>query len=398
MSNNTITAPTGFRANGVACGLKASGDPDLGIIAADEPCAAAAVFTRNRFCGAPITVGREHVRDGRLGAIVANSGCANVATGKRGITDAQRMCKQVAQTLNVSPYDVLPASTGVIGEFLPMAKVRQGIEAALAGLSSTQTAGRRFARAILTTDTKIKQACERIRIGRDTVVVAGCCKGSGMIAPNMATMLGHLTTDAKIPAGSLKRLLKEAVDPTFNRVTIDECESTSDTVVIMASGKAAKIASKRNQEKFAKALLNVCDSLAYQIAADGEGATRVLEVIVTGAKTAGDAHAAARAIAVSPLVKTAIHGCDPNWGRIVQSLGMTSVTYGPERVVVRMNDTVLFRKGAPAPRLDIKKLSQLMRRKHVAIRVELGAGKAHDRVLTCDLSREYITVNADYHT
>jgi len=398
MRNDTITAPQGFRAAGVACGIKQSANLDVGLLVADQVCSAAAVFTQNRFCGAPVTVGREHVRSGRLRAIVVNSGCSNVATGRRGTADARAMCRQVAAGLGIAATEVLPSSTGVIGEFLPMEKLSRGIQAALKALSPSAAAGRRFVHAIMTTDTKVKQACERVRLGRARVTVAGCCKGSGMIAPNMATMLGYLTTDAKLPAGELKRLLAGAVEPTFNRVTVDECQSTSDTVAILASGAAAALVSKRQVTAFASALEAVCASLAYQIAADGEGATRVLEITVRGARTPSDAHAAARAIAVSPLVKTAVHGGDPNWGRIVQALGATDVRFEPQRVTVWLDRTVIFTQGAPARHLDRRRLAGLMRRPHVPIAVDLGAGRAADRVLTCDLSREYVTINADYHT
>ncbi|MHC4798424.1 MAG: bifunctional glutamate N-acetyltransferase/amino-acid acetyltransferase ArgJ, partial [Planctomycetota bacterium] len=384
MKNNTITSPKGFRAGASACGLKDSGNPDLGVLVADAVCPAAAVFTNNRFCGAPVVVGREHIRKGRLRAMVVNSGCSNVATGKRGIADARKMCRLAAQIIDADESDVLPFSTGVIGEFLPMKKVERGIEQALALLSGSAASGRRFARAILTTDTKIKQACEVIRLGKERITIAGCCKGSGMIAPNMATMLGFITTDAQLAAGDLKGMLKAAVDPTFNRVTVDECESTSDAVAIMASGLGGVLANTRAKLSFKSALLAVCESLAYQIVADGEGASKVMEVKVSGAGTAKDAHAAARAVAVSPLVKTAVNGGDPNWGRIVQALGATKVTYRPERVTVRLDRTIIFTKGAPARKLDRCKLARIMKQKHVTIVIDLGAGKFNDRVLTCD--------------
>jgi len=398
MPNHTITAPEGFRAGSAAAGLKANGRLDVGILVADGPVPATAVFTRNRFCGAPIIVGRQHIRRGWLRAVVVNSGCANVATGARGIADARAMCRQVADALGAPVTQVLPASTGVIGEFLPMARLRAGIARALDTLSSSAAAGRRFAQAIMTTDTKIKQACRRVRLGRHLITVAGCCKGSGMIAPNMATMLAYLTTDAAVPPDRLRRLLRDTTEATFNRVTVDECQSTSDMVAIMASGRAGRISSTRQLAGFASALQEVCDSLAYQIAADGEGATRVLEVIVTGARSTTDAHRAARAIAASLLVKTAVHGADPNWGRIVQALGQTTARYRPEEVVIKLGPTVLFRNATPAQHLDRGSLRRLMRRKHVTVTVDLRAGRAQDRVLTCDLSREYVTINADYHT
>lgn len=398
MPNNTITAPRGFEAGAAMAGIKQAGKLDVGVIASEVPCTAAAVFTRNRFCGAPVIVGREHVRSGRLHAIVVNSGCSNVATGPRGVADARAMCRRVAEAIGIDETEVLPSSTGVIGRFLPMDKILKGIDGAVEALSGSARAGLSFARAIMTTDLKVKQATARFKIGKETVTVAGCCKGSGMIAPNMATMLAYLTTDAGMPAPRLRTFLKAAVEPTFNRVTVDECESTSDTVALMASGLSVPLDSRKAEISFAVALGEVCESLAYQIAADGEGATRVLEVIVTGAKTPTDAHVAARTIAASPLVKTAVHGGDPNWGRIVQALGQTRASYQPERVVIRLGNAVLFRKGAPAPGLDKPRLSRMMLQKHVRITVDLGAGKAQDRVLTCDLSRDYVNINADYTT
>jgi glutamate N-acetyltransferase/amino-acid N-acetyltransferase len=398
MKNDTITAPMGFSAGAAAAGIKITRKLDVGVLVADQLCSAAAVFTRNRFCGAPVTVGREHIRNGKLRAIVVNSGCSNVATGNRGIADARKMCRQVAEHIGARETDVLPSSTGVIGQFLPMGKVISGIDEAVTLLSNSATAGRNFARAILTTDKKTKQACQRFRVGKARFTVAGCCKGSGMIAPNMATMLAYLTTDAGVSASDLRSILGTAAEQTFNRITVDECPSTSDTVTVMAGGLAGKLDSGAALQKFAEALRSVCEDLSYQIIADGEGATKVLEVKVQRAKTAAEAHAAARAIAISPLVKTAVHGGDPNWGRIVQALGATDVTFKPDKVTVRLDRTVIFTNGAPAPRLDDRKLAAIMKRKHVPITVDLGAGRASDRVLTCDLSRDYVTINADYHT
>lgn len=397
-TNNTITAPLGFRAGAVACGLKVNRTLDVGVLVADRPCAAAAVFTTNRFCGAPIVVGREHIRAGQLRAIVVNSGCSNVATGQRGIADARLMCRLVAERVGGLAEQVLPSSTGVIGKFLAMDKLQTGIDGALGKLSNSSEAGLQFAQAIMTTDTRPKLAVERFRLGRSKVTIAGCCKGSGMIAPNMATMLAYLTTDAGLSKAALRVLLRRAVERSFNRVTVDECQSTSDTVAILASGAAGTPRGSREERRFADALNAVCEALAYKIVADGEGATKVLEVIVTGAKTPREAHATARAIAVSPLVKTAVHGGDPNWGRIVQALGQTDSVFQPQRVIIKLGGMTLFRNGAPARTLRPGKLVKLMRAKHVTISIDLRAGRATDRVLTCDLSRDYIAINADYHT
>ena len=402
MPNQTITAPEGFRSGVAACGIKKDGATDLGLLVADRPCSAAAAFTTNRFCGAPVVVGREHVRGGRIQAVVANSGCSNVATGARGLRDARAMCRLAGAAVGVDPMLVVPSSTGVIGRFLPMDKVAQGIATAAARLSNSAAAGEAFARAIMTTDLRPKQACVRLRLGRSRVVVAGCCKGSGMIAPHMATMLAYLTTDAGVPPAVLRRFLLAAVEQTFNRVTVDECQSTSDTVVLLASGLAdntpVRSATSADGRAFAAALYEVCASLAYQIARDGEGATRVIEVRVRGARTPADAHQVARAIAVSPLVKTAVHGGDPNWGRIVQALGTTSAAFDPRKVRVYIGPVCVFRRAEPVRSVSLASVSRLMKAAHVTVTVELAAGRCADRVLTCDLSREYVSINADYTT
>ncbi len=402
MLNKTITAPKGFSCGVAAAGIKADGALDVGLLVAARPCSAAAMFTSNRFCGAPIIVGREHVRGGRLQAVVVNSGCSNVATGARGIRDARELCRLVAGRLGVRPEHVLPSSTGVIGRFLPMDKLAAGIIQAAGALSTSARAGTAFARAIMTTDLRPKQACTRFRLGRARATIAGCCKGSGMIAPNMATMLAYLTTDANVPPSVLRQLLRPAVEWTFNRVTVDECQSTSDTVVLLASGLAGNAAIRSAMSaagrSFAAALFEVAASLAYQIAADGEGATRVVEVAVRGAKTPADAHHVARTIAVSPLVKTAIHGGDPNWGRIVQALGTTTARFEERRVRVHIGPVCVFRRGEPVRDVSLAKVSRLMKAPHVSIAVDLAAGRCDDRVLTCDLSREYVAINADYTT
>jgi glutamate N-acetyltransferase/amino-acid N-acetyltransferase len=399
-AKGAITAAKGFRCAATACGIKASRSLDLAVLLADNPCAAAAVFTTNTFCGAPVTVGKQHVRTGRLQAVVVNSGVANVATGPRGIADAKRMCKAVAGAGRIAPTSVLPASTGVIGQFLPMDKIEAGIEHVMANLSPSPAAGAKFARAIMTTDTRPKEALETLRIGRTKITIGGTAKGSGMIAPNMATMLAYITTDAAIPAPILRMALKAAVDQTFNRVTVDECPSTSDTVAVLAGGAAGNptIRAGRSADAFAKALHAVCENLSLQIAADGEGATKTFEVHVTAARTPSAAHQVARAVASSLLVKTAIHGADPNWGRIVQAMGASGVKMDPQKVRIRIGGHVIFQAGRPAPAAILPPIQKHLRGKHVVIAIHLAAGQSSDRVLSCDLSRQYIAINADYHT
>ncbi|MBN1346479.1 MAG: bifunctional glutamate N-acetyltransferase/amino-acid acetyltransferase ArgJ [Phycisphaerae bacterium] len=401
MPNETLTS-AGFKVGSAAAGIKSSGGLDVGVVVSETPCAAAAVFTSNRFCGAPVTIGRQHVHSGRLRAIVVNSGCSNVATGKRGLDDARAMCARLAGHIDAKTTDILPASTGVIGAFLPMDKVLPGIDAAFANLSNSPKAGNDFARAIMTTDLRPKTAFRKIRVGRKDVVVAGCCKGSGMIAPNMATMLAFLGTTAPISPSALRRALRDAVGTSFNRVTVDECESTSDTVVLLANAQSG-IAPIRNTvapayRAFALALKEVCQELAYQIAADGEGATRVIEVAVRGAATATDAHEVARIVAISPLFRTAVHGGDPNWGRIMQAIGTSRARFETDRIVVRICGQTVFRNGRPVESANLARISRDMKAKHVPVLIDLRAGKVHDRVLTCDLTKDYITINADYHT
>lgn len=401
MTNKTVTA-AGFRAGSAAAGIKASGALDVGVLVSETPCSAAAVFTSNRFYGAPVTVGREHVANGRLKGVVVNSGVANVATGKRGIADARAMCARLAENVGADPSDFLPASTGLIGAFLPMDKILAGIDAACASLSTSARAGHQFARAIMTTDLRPKEAFGRVRIGPRTVTIAGCCKGSGMIAPNMATMLAFLGTDASIRPSVLRPALRGAVEGSFNRVTVDECESTSDTVVILANAQAdagviGRVASP-GYKRFAAALTDVCGDLAYQIAADGEGATRVIEVAVRHAATPADAHEVARTVAISPLFRTAVHGADPNWGRIIQAVGTTRARFNPDRIAVAICGETVFRHGRPVESASMKRISRRMRDKHVPVVIDLRAGHAADRVLTCDLTKGYITINADYHT
>ena len=308
MPNTTITSPKGFRAAAIHCGIKTTRKPDLALLVSDVPATAAAVFTSNKVVGAPIIVGRKHLKHGLLRACIINSGCANVCTGERGIADAFEMCQLTAANLVAENESfpiahVLPSSTGVIGHFLPMEKLRAGIPAVAARLSNSQSAGTAFAHGILTTDLVAKTAHATVTLSGKRVTIAGCCKGSGMIAPNMATMLAYVATDAAIDRRALAGLVKTVADQTFNCVTVDQHTSTSDTFAVLANGLAnnRKILTGPNALKFGQALLAVCDSLAQQIARDGEGATKLVTVLVTGAKTPHDAKRAAEAIANSAL-------------------------------------------------------------------------------------------------
>ncbi len=406
LDNSSITAPKGFLAGAVACGIKASGKPDLAILASRVPAAGAAVFTTNKVVGAPVLVGREQIKAGRLGACIINSGCANVCTGKRGIKDARDMCaiasNALARTGIVHPAaDILPFSTGVIGHYLPMQKIRDGASKLIASFGDSPAHGHAFAHGILTTDLVPKSAVFRLKLSGKTVTIAGCCKGSGMIAPNMATMLAFVATDANIPPGLLRRLLRTVTAETFNCVTVDQHTSTSDTFACIANGLAENIsirANSQNLKAFLRGLLTVCDSLSRQIARDGEGATKLVTVRVTGAANAADAHRAAMAIANSPLAKTAIHGGDPNWGRFVSAAGYSGAALNPDRASCRVAGIPVFRNGKPAVK-SLAAVEARMKLPEIDILVDLGTGKSGKaRVYTCDLSRQYITINADYHT
>jgi len=400
MANTTITAPRGFRAAAVKSGIKQSGDFDLGLIAADGICTAAGVFTTNKIVAPAVVVSRSHLRSGRAQAVFVNAGNANTCTGRRGEQDVQTICRTVARKVGAAAEDVLVCSTGVIGHYLPMARVRKGIGEAAGRLERTQRAGRELARAILTTDTRIKLSYREIEVGGRTVRVAGIAKGSGMIAPNMATMLAFITTDVGIGAALLQRALRKAADVSFNKVSVDSHTSTSDSALVLASGAAGNRPLSRagiEYTCFAEALGGVCDDLARQIAADGEGARCVVTMRVTGAATAGEARAAVRAIADSPLVRTALHGADPNWGRIVSAVGYSGARFDPEALTCRIAGTVVYRRGRPSG-FKAGALSEKMQGKDWSVEVDLGIGSKTDFCYTCDLSREYVTINADYHT
>ena len=409
MANETITAPRGFLAAGAACGIKKSGNPDLGLIVCPTGAKAAAVFTTNKIVSAAVEVCREHVKNTEIQAVVVNSGCANACTGRRGIRNAITMCKQTASCVAQVARDdgrrtkdegrsILVASTGIIGVQLPMGKVIAGIQKAAARLSAS--AGLEFVKAIMTTDTRPKQAVRRFDVSDCEVTIAGTVKGAGMIGPNMATTLSFITTDAAISKPLLSRALKQAVGDSFNKLTVDGHQSTNDTCIILASGLAGNrpITSRcPRYERFAQALAGLCDDLARQMAHDAEGATRIFKVVVTGAATKADAARAARAVADYPLVKCAVHGGDPNWGRIICAVGSVGVGLNPDRLSCRLDDIAVFKNGAPR-KFDAKKASKVVSQKEHTISVDLGAGKQSDFCYGCDLSAEYVKINAEYHT
>jgi glutamate N-acetyltransferase/amino-acid N-acetyltransferase len=395
--NGGITAPLGFRAAGVLCGIKARG-LDLALMVSDAPASAAGVFTTNLAQAAPILVSRRHLREsgGRANAIVVNSGCANACTGPDGLADAAAMARQSAAALGCDPAGVLVASTGVIGVKLDMSKVGRGIVTAAAVLARDR--GADAARAIMTTDPFPKEASVEIDSPAGTFRVGGIAKGSGMIEPNMATMLGFVTLDAAVAPALLHRALKAAVDETFNAITVDgEC-STNDCVLALANGASSVALADDDYPLLVQALRRVCEPLAIGIVRGGEGATKLVTVRVTGAASNDEAGRAARAIANSLLVKTAIHGGDPNWGRLVAVAGRSGAAFVLDGAAVRIGPIELFRAGAPYDE-RASQAAEYLKGTEIDIEVDLGTGgNGHSRMWTCDLSAEYVRINAEYRT
>jgi glutamate N-acetyltransferase/amino-acid N-acetyltransferase len=393
-----ITAPAGFRAAGIHCGIKAAGKLDLAIVAADGPASAAGVFTTNRAVAAPVIVSRAHLAasGGRARAIVVNSGCANACTGEAGHKVAELMTAEAARALGCEAEEVLVASTGVIGVSLDPHVVSRGIIAAVDVLA--REAHGQASRAIMTTDPFPKEHAVRVETPAGAYHIGGMCKGSGMIEPLMATMLGFLTTDAAIEPGLLRRALVDAAETTFNAITVDgEC-STNDTVFALANGASGVRVDETGYDAFVEALRAVSRELALGIVRGGEGATKLVTVQVTGARSYEDARRAARAIANSLLVKTAIHGGDPNWGRLVAVAGRCGAAFELSGARVQVGDTVLFEHGRPFDERAAEAAEHL-KGTEIRVLVDLGTGGPEDATMwTCDLSAEYVRINADYRT
>jgi glutamate N-acetyltransferase/amino-acid N-acetyltransferase len=394
--NGAITAPRGFRAAAVAAGIKAEG-LDLALLAADRTCSAAAVFTTNRATAAPVIVSREHLAGGRARAVVVNAGCANAATGEQGLADAREMAAATARALACAPGEVVVASTGVIGVTLPMEKVRKGIAAAAAGLGAQN--GAAAARAIMTTDTRPKEAVAGFPVEGAEARVGAMAKGAGMIAPNMATMLAFFTTDADVEASLLGNALREAVGESLNRITVDGDTSTNDMAVILASGAVGPRIDGGGTcyDAFRGALTRAARGVAEMIVRDGEGATRLAEVRVEGARSAGEADRVARAVAESPLVKTALHGGDPNWGRILAAVGRSGVDLDIGTVDIWLGEVWVAERGR-ARVYEEADAHAAVTADPVRIRIRLGEGPASGWMWTCDFSRDYIDINAHYRS
>ncbi|MEE9279742.1 MAG: bifunctional glutamate N-acetyltransferase/amino-acid acetyltransferase ArgJ [Myxococcota bacterium] len=386
----------GFRAAGVSCGIKPSGALDLALIVSDRPANAAAVFTRNRFPGAPVQVSRRYLRDGRARAVVVNSGISNVATGEQGLRNAREMCRATADALGLRASDVQVASTGVIGSQLPIQRIARAIPRAARELSASGWS--RAARAILTTDIRPKL----VQVTRRGFSLLGLAKGAGMIMPNMATMLAYIVTDLAVERAFLKTALREAVDPTLNRLTIDGETSTSDTVLLMANGAAGNRPlgprSARARE-FRRALAELASGLTEKLALDGEGVTRIARIDVRGAKSDRSADRVARKVGNSLLVKTALFGADPNWGRIVQAVGAAGVAFSPRQLGIRIGGAELLCRGTEVESAQARRRAErAMRRKRVEIDISLGAGPGRASILTTDLGHGYIRINSEYTT
>jgi glutamate N-acetyltransferase/amino-acid N-acetyltransferase len=394
-----VSAVPGIQAGGVAAGIKPSGKKDLALIYSPTPARVAAVFTSNQVKGAPVLVSMEHARSGIAQAIVASSGCANVCTGEQGLRDAREMTKLVGELLRMPAKHVLIAATGVIGVPLPMDKVRAALPKLVKALSPQ--GGRAAAEAIMTTDTRPKEAALRVDVGGRPVTLGGIAKGVGMIEPHLATMFCFVATDAVIAPDALRAVVRRAVEGTFNRITIDGDQSTSDTVAVLANGVAenAPLAiGARGLRAFTRALEALMQRLARMLVADGEGATKLVTVAVRGAATRRDALLAARCVANSPLVKTAIAGQDPNWGRIMMALGKSPARVEQQRVAITFDDEPLVEQGMLREGARIGRIREIMGRPEYAITVDLGLGRGEDRVWTCDLSEEYVRINAKYTT
>lgn len=393
-----VTFAKGFTAAGVKAGIKKSGNLDVAVIYTKTQAVVAGTFTQNKVAAAPVYVSKEVVATGTAHAIVANAGCANACTGQQGLDDAHKMAQIAADELGVNADDVIVGSTGVIGVNLPMNKLEAGIKDAVANLSAdgSDNAGR----AIITTDTHSKSVTCEFELSDKTVRMGAIAKGSGMIRPNMATMLCYITTDIAIDQALLQKAVSGCVEKSFNMISVDGDMSTNDMVIVLANGEAnnAKITEENaDYQIFFDKLMMLCTELAKQIAADGEGASKFLTINVKGAKSFADAKTVGMAIANSPLVKTAFFGEDPNWGRVICAVGYSGADMVPEKTVVKFGGITIFANGTGAT-YDEKALAHVMKEKDIVIDIELNMGQEDATVWSCDLSYEYVKINGEYHT
>lgn len=393
-----VTFAKGFTAAGVKAGIKKSGNLDVAVIYTKTQAVVAGTFTQNKVAAAPVYVSKEVVVTGTAHAIVANAGCANACTGQQGLDDAHKMAQIAADELGVNADDVIVGSTGVIGVNLPMDKLEAGIKDAVANLSADGSGN--AGRAIITTDTHSKSVTCEFELSGKTVRMGAIAKGSGMIRPNMATMLCYITTDIAIDQTLLQKAVSGCVEKSFNMISVDGDMSTNDMVIVLANGEAnnAKITEENaDYQIFFDKLMMLCTELAKQIAADGEGASKFLTINVKGAKSFADAKTVGMAIANSPLVKTAFFGEDPNWGRVICAVGYSGADMVPEKTVVKFGGITIFANGTGAT-YDEKALAHVMKEKDIVIDIELNMGQEDATVWSCDLSYEYVKINGEYHT
>ena len=393
-----VAYPQGYKAAGVRAGIKKNGNLDVAVIYSEKEAAVAGVFTQNQVAAAPVRVSKVVVKTGTAQAIVANAGCANACTGEQGIRDAETMCKITANELNCREDSVIVASTGVIGVNLPMDKMEAGIKAAVKELSKDGSVN--AGNAIITTDTYSKTCATEVTIDGKEVRFGAIAKGSGMIQPNMATMLCFITTDAAIDSKLLQEALSEITEVSFNMISVDGDMSTNDMVTIMANGEAGntKITEKgEDYQKFYDTLKNICTELSKKIAADGEGATKFLTIHVHGAASFADAKQVGMSVAKSPLVKTAFFGEDPNWGRVICAVGYSGVKISPEKTVIKFGDVPVYAHSVGA-KFDNAALRKVMAEHDILIDIDLGEGEAEATVFSCDLSYGYVKINGEYTT
>lgn len=388
-----LCAPKGFSEAAVACGIKVSGKLDLGLVFSLVAGTAVGVFTQNKFRAAPVLVSHKQLKSGRTQAIIANAGNANCATGEKGLRDAWNMVKEVSVALGIKKSAVLVTSTGVIGKPMPMEKISKGIKKLKKYIK--QEKGGKVAHAIMTTDTYPKEIAVEIMVSGKPVRISGCAKGSGMIHPNMATMHAFILTDAKIDRRTFGRILKASTDETFNMITVDKETSTNDCVLALANGLAGVDVS--HSAEFSQAFKYVCEYLAKEIARDGEGAHHLVEIEIMRSASIIDARLLARQLASSFLLKAAIFGKDPNWGRVIACIGYTNIRLNPKVVKIYLGDILLFNKGMGQD-FDKNKARSLLGKKEVKFTIDLGIGKFGARAWGCDLSYDYVKINADYHT
>ncbi len=398
LENGSVTSPRGFRAGAVHAGIRSDTPEDVldvTILVADRETTGAAVFTKNKVTAAPVILSREHIGKAAPRAVVVNSGNANAAVGDQGMTDARGSAQMVADKLGLRPEEVLVCSTGVIGVPMPMDVMRSGIEA----VELTDDAGHDFALAIMTTDLKPKECAVTVEIGGQTITVAGTTKGSGMIHPDMATMLAFVTTDAAIERDCLSRILERAVSRSFNMISVDGDTSTNDTLIVIANGAAgnAPITGGEDEVLIEEAITHVSMELAKAIVRDGEGATKLIEINVIGALNDDDARQAARVISTSPLVKTAVFGNDPNWGRVMMALGRSGIEMQESQVTLHFNDICVLENGQAVP-FDRDEAVARMKQPEVRFDVSLNLSNGAATAWTCDFSYEYVRINGEYTT